>query len=168
MKRKTILIVDDNEINRDILREILIDSYNVAEAENGEAALERLRSGGDEISLILLDMMMPVMNGYEFLSKAKADRELSLIPVIVLTQSDTEDVEIAAFSSGATDFVRKPYRPEIIRHRIASLITLRETAAMANEYRFDRTTGLYTKAYFYQQAKELLEQQARGEEENAP
>ena len=158
MKRKTILVVDDNEINRDILREILIDSYNVAEAENGEAALERLRSGGDEISLILLDMMMPVMNGYEFLSKAKADRELSLIPVIVLTQSDTEDVEIAAFSSGATDFVRKPYRPEIIRHRIASLITLRETAAMANEYRFDRTTGLYTKAYFYQQAKELLEQ----------
>lgn len=77
--------------------------------------------------------------------------------MIVLTQSDTEDVEIAAFSSGATDFVRKPYRPEIIRHRIASLITLRETAAMANEYRFDRTTGLYTKAYFYQQARELLE-----------
>ncbi len=156
--RKTILVVDDNEINRDILREILIDSYNVAEAENGQEALARLRSAGEEISLILLDMMMPVMNGYEFLSKAKADPELSLIPVIVLTQSDTEDVEIAAFSSGATDFVRKPYRPEIIRHRIASLITLRETAAMANEYRFDRTTGLYTKAYFYQQARELLEQ----------
>ncbi|MCI6375422.1 MAG: EAL domain-containing protein [Clostridiales bacterium] len=158
MKRKTILVVDDNEINRELLRDILIDSYNVAEAVNGEEALARLRSEGDEISLILLDMMMPVMNGYEFLSKAKADRELSLIPVIVLTQSDTEDVEIAAFSSGTTDFVRKPYRPEIIRHRIASLITLRETAAMANEYRFDRTTGLYTKAYFYQQAKELLEQ----------
>lgn len=74
--RKTILVVDDNEINRDILREILIDSYNVAEAENGQEALARLRSAGDEISLILLDMMMPVMNGYEFLSKAKADPEL--------------------------------------------------------------------------------------------
>ena len=158
MKRKTILVIDDNEINRDLLREILIDYYDVVEAENGQQALELLQSREEEISLILLDMMMPVMNGYEFLSIAKADSDLSLIPVIVLTQSDTEDVEIAAFSSGATDFVRKPYRPEIIRHRIASLITLRETAAVANEYRIDRQTGLYTKAYFYQQARELLEQ----------
>lgn len=140
--QKQILIVEVNEINRSILNEILSSKYQVLEAENGLQALELVRQHRDSISLILLDVMMPVMDGYTFLDQLKDDAELSLIPVIVMTQSDSEAGEIAALSHGATDFVPKPYRPQVILHRVASLIKLRETAAVINQLRYDRLTGL--------------------------
>ena len=125
---KTILVVEDNEINRLMLSELLSPEYTVLEAENGQQALAVLEKRKDEISLILLDITMPVMDGYTFLSIAKADPALASIPVIVTTQSDSEADEVAALSHGATDYVAKPYKPQIIRHRVASIIHLRETA----------------------------------------
>ena len=80
------------------------------------------------ISLILLDITMPVMDGYTFLSIVKKDPVFSSIPVIVTTQSDSESDEVAALSHGASDFVAKPYKPQIILHRVASIINLRENA----------------------------------------
>lgn len=88
---------------------------------------------GEGISLILLDIVMPVMDGYTFLSVMKENSEYSSIPVIVTTQNDTESDELAALSHGASDFVAKPYRPQIILHRVAGLINLRETAAVVNQ-----------------------------------
>ena len=99
---------------------------------------------------------MPVMDGYTFLSIMKADHSYSSIPVIVTTQNDAESDEVAALSHGATDFVAKPYKPQIILHRVAGIIRLRETAAMINMIQYDRLTGLYSKQYFYQQAGEVL------------
>ena len=99
---------------------------------------------------------MPVMDGYTFLSIMKADPSYSSIPVIVTTQNDAESDEVAALSHGATDFVAKPYKPQIILHRVAGIIRLRETAAMINMIQYDRLTGLYSKQYFYQQAGEVL------------
>ena len=156
MFKKQVLVVEDNELNREILREILSEQYRVLEAENGEAALEILREHKSSISLIFLDVMMPVMDGYTFLDRIRADRELSLIPVVVTTQSNSESDEVAALSRGATDFVPKPYRPEVILHRAASLINLRESAAMVNQFKFDRITGLYTREFFYQRVEEYL------------
>ena len=156
--QKQILIVEDNEINRSILNEILSSKYQVLEAENGLQALELVRQHRDSISLILLDVMMPVMDGYTFLDQLKDDAELSLIPVIVMTQSDSEAGEIAALSHGATDFVPKPYRPQVILHRVASLIKLRETAAVINQLRYDRLTGLYNKEFFYEKVRERLQE----------
>lgn len=154
--KKKILVVEDNTLNRMLLCQILADDYDVAEAENGQKALERLEQEGERISLILLDIVMPVMDGYTFLSIVKSDPSYSLIPVIVTTQSDSESDEVSALSHGAADFVAKPYRPQIILHRVASIIHLRETAAMMNLIQYDSLTGLYSKAFFYQRVKELL------------
>ena len=154
--RKKILVVEDNALNRSLLCQILSADYDVEEAENGQEALGVLRQFGEGISLILLDIIMPVMDGYTFLSIMKADPSYSSIPVIVTTQNDAESDEVAALSHGATDFVAKPYKPQIILHRVAGIIRLRETAAMINMIQYDRLTGLYSNQYFYQQAGEVL------------
>lgn len=156
--RKLILIVEDNELNREMLKEILSGEYDILEAENGKEALDILRENKEKVTLILLDVIMPVMDGYTFLDSVKKDRDLSLIPIIVMTQGDSEADEVAALSHGANDFVPKPYRPQVILHRIASLIKLRETAAMINQFQYDRLTGLYTKEFFYQKVRERLEE----------
>ena len=161
--QRIILTAEDNEINRAILREILTPEYDVLEAENGKEALDILAANADKVSLILLDVMMPVMDGYTFLDHLKNDQRLSLIPVIVMTQSDAETDEIAALSHGATDFVPKPYRPEVILHRVKSIINLRETAAMINELQYDRLTGVYNHEYFYQMVKKRLAEDPDGE-----
>lgn len=152
-----ILIVEDNKIHRELLNRILSKDYSVLEAENGIEALDVLEKNKENIALILLDVFMPEMDGYTFLDIIKKDAVLSLIPVIVTTQSDTEADEITALEHGATDYVQKPYRPQIIRHRAASIIKLRETAAMVNQIMYDRLTGLYTKEYFYKRVRECLD-----------
>ena len=155
--QKRILVVEDNELNRAMLCEILAEQYSVLEAGNGQEALDLLQQDGERISLILLDVMMPVMDGYTFLDRIREDEALSLIPVIVMTQGSSEEDEVAALAHGATDFVPKPYRPQVILHRVASLIKLRETAAMVNQFQYDRLTGLYSKEFFYQKVRERLD-----------
>ena len=154
--QKRILIVEDNEINRALLREILAQKYTVLEAENGQEALNVMKEYKGKISLILLDIIMPVMDGYTFLSIVKADPIFSAVPIIVTTQSDSESDEVAALAHGAADFVAKPYKPQIILHRVASIIHLRETAAMINQFEYDRLTGLYSKEFFYQRVNETI------------
>ena len=158
MKRKQILVIEDNELNRALLCGILSDEYKILEAENGQEALEILGQKKDDIDLILLDVIMPIMDGYTFLDRIRNNEELAFIPVIVTTQEDSEEDEVTALAHGATDFVPKPYRPQIILHRIANLIKLRETAAMVNQFRYDRLTGLYTIEFFYQKVRECLEE----------
>ncbi|MEG1800889.1 MAG: response regulator, partial [Oscillospiraceae bacterium] len=84
--KKTILVIDDNNVNRMMLRGILDDEYEILEAENGWNAMNILSRKNDGISAILLDILMPVMDGYEFLEKIKADKELAKIPVVAITQ----------------------------------------------------------------------------------
>jgi hypothetical protein len=92
--RKKVLAVEDNMLNRELLCGILATEYEVLEAENGQKALEIARRYKEGISIILLDLVMPVMDGYTFLSIVKADAGLSSIPVIVATQSDGESDEV--------------------------------------------------------------------------
>ena len=154
--QKKILVVEDNQINRMMLCGILSAEYQVLEAENGLEALSLLKEHKEEIALILLDIVMPVMDGYTFLSHMKADPAYASIPVIVTTQKDGEPDEVTALSHGATDFVTKPYKPQVILHRVAGMINLRETAAMINQIQYDRLTGLYNKEFFYQRVRETL------------
>ena len=156
--KTTILVVEDNAINRAVLGGILSPTYTVLEAENGREALAILQEHKEDISLILLDIVMPVMDGYAFLSHIGADPAYFSIPVIVTTQSGGESDEVAALSHGAADFVAKPYRPQILLHRIANILHLRETAAIINQFQYDRLTGLYTKEFFYRRVRELLAQ----------
>ncbi|MBS5062651.1 MAG: EAL domain-containing protein [Hungatella hathewayi] len=161
LAHKVILVVEDNEINRTLLVTLLSEEYRVLEAENGQAALDVLKEHGEEIALILLDITMPVMDGYTFLSIIREEPAFSAIPVIVTTQSDSEEDEVSALSHGATDFVAKPYKPQIILHRVASIIRLRETAAMINQFQYDRLTGVYSREFFYQRVRESLQQAPR-------
>ena len=154
--RKKILIVEDNEFNRALLVEILSSQYETLEAENGKVGLEILEREKEAVSLILLDIVMPVMNGYEFLDALKANPAIASIPVIVTTQYEGENDEIAALERGASDFVAKPYKAKVILRRVASIIHLRENATMLNLFQKDRTTGLLSKEYFCQQAEKIL------------
>ncbi|MFQ7551966.1 MAG: response regulator [Blautia marasmi] len=118
-------MVEDNEINRAALCVILSSQYTVLEAENGAQALSLLEKYREGISLILLDIVMPVMDGYTFLKYLKADHRLNSIPVIVTTSSSGEADEVSALSHGAIDFISKPTRSDYFA-RSASIIRLRD------------------------------------------
>lgn len=154
--KKNILIADDSVVNRRILSKILKNDYNLIEAENGEIALSILHENYNSISVILLDIVMPILDGYEVLRQMREDEFLSKIPVIVASGQSTEDAEVKALSLGANDYVLKPYKPEIIRHRIANTIYLKETSALINSVQHDSLTKVYGKDYFYLQVAQIL------------
>lgn len=159
MMKRTILIVDDERVNRRILGKMLEAEYNIMEAADGQEALDVLRANVDRISAVLLDIVMPVMDGYAVLAAIHADSELSRIPVIVSSQKDGDEAEIKALSLGAQDFIAKPYKVEIIRHRLGNLIQFRETAALINKAERDELTGLYNKQFFISNVANCLHQQ---------
>lgn len=155
---KKILIVDDNKINRQVLCKILESTYDVLQAENGKVALEILYENYESISAVLLDIIMPVMNGYEMLEEISRDAFLSKIPIIVMTGTDDEGAEVKALSMGAHDFLIKPYKPAIILRRLANTIKLRETASLVNAVEKDELTGVYSKEFFYKKAEMILKE----------
>lgn len=154
--RRSILLVDDNVVNRQILFKILSDEYDILQAEDGQEALEILKLHGGQVSAVLLDLVMPVMDGYEFLIEQQKFSEIRSIPVIATTQKEGEETEVKALSMGAYDFLAKPYKPAIIKHRLANTIRLRETASAMNTVEHDRLTGLYNKEFFYQKSELIL------------
>ena len=122
--KKNILIVDDQELNRNILSLILKEEYNVIEAVNGKVAWDIMLSRGKEISLILLDIIMPVMDGMEFLKCLQNRRNLKDIPVIfVTTETYTENIT-DGFKMGVRDVIAKPFDPYLVRNRVNNLIHL--------------------------------------------
>lgn len=155
--KRTILVVEDNELNREILCEILSDDYKVLQAEDGREGISILKENRELISLVLLDITMPVMDGYGFLDCVREDQSLSMIPIIVTTASDTIGDEIRCLENGASDFVTKPYNPEIVCQRVKSMIRLREASAMLALVEKDSLTGLYSKEFFYEYARRTME-----------
>lgn len=152
VKRK-VLIVEDNEINRGILKVTLEDDYDVLEAVNGEEGLNILSQYYKDISLILLDVVMPVCDGFEFLSRQKSDSLLASIPVIVTTGNNSQEDELKCLSLGAVDFITKPYNALIVKSRIDSVIKLRESSMTLAAIEKDELTGLYTRQAFYHHAR---------------
>ena len=126
--QKLILIVDDTPTNIGVISGALKDSYKTKIATNGEKALA-LASAEEKPDLILLDIVMPGMDGYEVCSRLKSDAATSEIPVIFLTgQTDAQD-ETRGFEVGAVDYVHKPFSPAVVRARVRSHILLREARA---------------------------------------
>ena len=151
-KRK-VLIVEDNEINREILKVTLEDDYDVLEAVNGEEGLNILSQYYKDISLILLDVVMPVCDGFEFLSRQKSDFLLASVPVIVTTGNNSQEDELKCLGLGAVDFITKPYNARIVKSRIDSVIKLRESSMTLAAIEKDELTGLYTRQAFYHHAR---------------
>ena len=146
---KTVLIVDDEDINRDLLGFILEEKYDLLYASNGREALDILDENSEVVSLILLDVMMPVMNGVEFLKIIKDNEKYKRIPVIVLTSE--KQFEIDTLKIGAQDFITKPFDiPEVIIARINRVIELAESTSIIQVTEFDRLTKLINSEYFYE------------------
>ncbi len=158
MYRRTVMIVDDQKLNRDILGKLLGEEYELMYAADGQEALELIRANYSKLSAIILDIFMPVLDGYEVLKIMSADKQLSKIPVIVSSQDNTDETEIKALSLGSQDFIAKPYKAEIIKHRLSNIIKLRENAAVINRIEKDALTGLYNKEFFVEEARKLLMQ----------
>ena len=154
--RRKLLIVEDNELNREILTELLQDDFDILTAENGEIGLKVLAEHYRDISVVLLDVCMPVCDGFEFLERIQGDVLLSSVPVIVTTGSNRLEDEERSLELGAVDFVTKPYNAKIVRERINGVIKLRESAAILSVVEFDDLTGLYTKQAFFHHVKTLI------------
>ena len=154
--KRSILIVEDNEINRELLKGILEENYRVIEAVDGADGMEKLREDFRTLSLIMLDVQMPRMNGYEFLEEYRQDELLSSVPVIVTTGASISEDEERCLSLGASDFVTKPYNPRVILRRVEAIIRLRESIATLQAIEYDTVTGLYTKNAFHHHAQNYL------------
>lgn len=118
----TILVVDDVEVNRMSMRCIFEDNYNIMEAENGKEALEVLAKNSGNIDIILLDVMMPVMDGTTFLEYKRNDKKIAGIPVIIITADDTTKRQMQTLNLGADDYIVKPFVPEIAMRRVSQVL----------------------------------------------
>lgn len=150
--KNTILIVDDEVIVKKSLEKVLKDEYSILQAENGEVALNMLAIHAEKIVAIVLDMVMPVMDGLTFLEHFRNYQEYNNIPVIVATSNDDEGVEKKCLEYGVWDFVMKPYNPFLLQFRIKNVI---DKSRMLMSER-DPVTGLYTKLKFYQKVRHML------------
>ena len=153
-RRHLVLVVEDQEINRDVLGMILEDDYDVIYAENGEEGLEQMRSHLDKLSIVLLDLMMPVMDGFEVLRHMREDPELASMPVIVLTAE--KNAELRALQLGAADFITKPFDAhEVILARVARIIELCDGRNLISAAERDKLTGLYNRGFFFEYAERI-------------
>jgi putative two-component system response regulator len=143
-----ILIVDDEPNNLEVLRGILAESYVLAFAKSGPQALESVRYHRPD--LILLDVMMPGMDGYEVCRRLKADPEFESVPVIFVTAMDEDADQAEGFSSGGTDYITKPVSAPVVRARVRAHIALVDQGAVldrlgiAGEYK-DNETGAHVR-----------------------
>ena len=153
---KTVLVVDDSELQRTTICYFLEKHYRTIEKENGQEALDYLREHSTDISVIILDVHMPVMDGYGFLKEFQKDELLKMIPVLVLTGDNVPEEEASCLKAGATDFVAKPFKPEVLLSRIGRAIDLHEKTVMLNVLRIDSMTGCYNRDYFMHMAEHLL------------
>lgn len=123
-KKYLILVVDDSEINRAMLMEMLKDSYDIIEASNGEEAIALIKAHGYKIDLILLDIVMPVMDGFQMLRIMNQNDWINHIPVIMIS-AESDDLSIKnAYDLGVTDYIQRPYRSYSIHRRIDNTLKL--------------------------------------------
>lgn len=157
--KKTILIVDDSKINRSILAKTLSDTYNTEQAADGSLALDVLNDESKDISVIILDLMMPVMDGFEFMRIINKNPKLKSIPVIVTTAASDNGCEVSALECGAWDFVFKPYNEKVLKFRIKNVLLRSEMSAYQQlKYlsEYDSLTGLYNKEMFFKNSENMF------------
>ena len=119
-----LLVVDDSEMNREILKEILGKEYRILEACDGEEALKMLEQYGTEISLVLLDIIMPKMDGFEVLAYMNRDKWIEDIPVIMISSEGSESYIRRAYELGASDYISRPFDAKVVYQRVINMIKL--------------------------------------------
>ena len=121
---EAILIVDDVELNRAILSELFQKEYSILEAENGAEALELIEQNGGRIKVMLLDLVMPEMDGFQVLSQLRNSRWFQQIPIVLITAENSESTALKGYTSGVSDIINKPFNPEIVHRRVENIIEL--------------------------------------------
>ena len=125
LQEKTqILLVDDSKMNRMILKEILGGDYSILEAENGQECLEKMQAEAGNIALVLLDINMPVMDGFEVLKAMNANHTIEDIPVIMISSEDSDAAIRRSYELGASDYVNRPFDARIVYRRVTNTIKL--------------------------------------------
>ena len=161
----SVLIVDDERLNRATLAELLLPHYQVLLAKNGSTALEIARNEHLQLALVLLDVSMPGMNGYEVLQQLRADERTAHIPVIFITGQSDEAAEEYGLRLGAADYVSKPIRPAVLLARVKNQVELflgkRELEQLALA---DGLTGLANRRHFDQFLESSLRRSQRSGE----
>ena len=153
--RRRVLVVEDELINREILGAILSNDYDVDYAVNGQEAWDLIKEkGGSYYSLLLLDLLMPVLSGSELLDMLRKEPEFCALPVIVMTADRA--AEVKSIRQGAMDFIAKPYdMPEVILARCERIIRLCEDSKIISSTERDPVTGLYCREYFFEYVRRM-------------
>ena len=125
MKTKNkILVVDDKGINRYMLGNIFREEYEIVEASGGQMAIDVMETEAGSLAVVLLDIIMPVMNGFGVLEYMKKKGLLDRLPVVIVTDDDSEETSDRAYEYKVADIVIKPFEPKIIRRRVQNIIDL--------------------------------------------
>ena len=149
-KKLSILVVDDEKSNIDVLNHILKENYKLYIAKNGESAIKIARENVPD--LILLDIIMPEMDGFEVLTRIKESEGTDGIPVIFITGQDSKEDEIKGLHLGAVDYITKPFHNVIVEARIRTHMKIVEqTRIIEHMSRIDELTGLPNRRYFNEQ-----------------
>lgn len=147
------LVVDDVEMNREILKVLFNNKYEIMEAESGEEALEILERCEGSIDIVLLDLMMPGISGFDIMERRKEIEFFRDVPVVVITGSNNMEDQVKAFELGANDFISKPFIPEIVVSRVNNVMASNrrmisielEAQRLKIKSELDEMTGLYNK-----------------------
>ena len=123
-EKRTLLIVDDVELNRAILNEIFCKNYYIIEAANGKEALDIILDARKKVDLVLLDLVMPVMDGFVLMEILKEKGVLEHLPVVVITVDGSEQILEKAYSMGAEEIIIKPFNPDIIREKVKNILSM--------------------------------------------
>lgn len=141
-RRQSVLIVDDSELNRKMLGQMLGNRFDIAEAASGEACLQLLEQNATGISIVLLDIHMPGIDGFTVLEEMNQKNLLEQIPVIMISSEDTVDAVRRAFDLGASDYISRPFDAKVVYQRIINTIQLyakqRRLSAMAADLAFEK------------------------------
>ena len=124
-KKDIVLIVDDMAMNRIILDDILSDDYDIWQAENGLTAIDMLFNAVELPAVVLLDIMMPELDGFEVLDLIKSNTRTANIPVVFITAADVESTETRGLRAGAVDYISKPFNPDVVKARVDNHIELK-------------------------------------------
>ena len=151
--KRLVLIVDDEQVNRELLGFIVSSDFDVLYAASGEEAIQVLKENAQHISLVLLDLMMPGMDGFDVMRIMRNDPKYERIPILVLTNEESAEVE--SLRLGASDFIKKPFRnSEVIIARMQKAIELFEDRHIIESTEREPLTGLFIKNYFYRYAEQ--------------
>jgi diguanylate cyclase (GGDEF)-like protein len=162
-RRPRLLLVDDQPINIQALHQVFAADCQVLMATSGTQALALCRD--KQPDLVLLDVQMPGMDGYELCARIKADAVLSPIAVIFVTSSDQPEDETRGLEAGAADFIAKPFNPAVVRARVRAQLTIKLQADLLREMAFiDGLTGVHNRRYFDEQFEIEMQRAQRSRE----